>query len=138
MNEEPTETVDGGIFEELIEDNTGSDFDLLGVLLDLALRKRAGHENLVAGQVAGSGVVLGVGDTPRVVGYKDERVEEETHRVVEGLRSRESLVTTCHREKPRLAPPFEIEKCDNQFERTFVTCECTRVSYARLDEECES
>jgi hypothetical protein len=94
LNEKPSETVDGSIFEKLVEDDSGSDFDLLRVLLELALRKSTGNEDFVASQVSGSGVVLGVRDTPRVVRYENERVKEESDGVVEGLRGRESLVTT--------------------------------------------
>lgn len=50
--------------------------------------------------MTGSSVVLSVGDPPRVVGYEDERVKEESHSVVEGLGSGESLVTTFVTENP--------------------------------------
>lgn len=100
LNEKPSETVDGSIFEKLVEDDSGSDFDLLRVLLELALRKSTGNEDFVASQVSGSGVVLGVRDTPRVVRYENERVKEESDGVVEGLRGRESLVTTFVTENP--------------------------------------
>lgn len=42
-------------------------------------------------------MVLAVRDAPRVVGNKDEGVEDEAHGIVEGLRGAERLVSTCCR-----------------------------------------
>lgn len=49
-------------------------------------------------------VVTGVRDTPRVVRDEEERVEEESDRVVDGFRRRESLVTTCDTRKAGRQP----------------------------------
>jgi hypothetical protein len=95
LNEEPSETVDGSVLEELVELKTLLNLALLAssLLGDLAELGSAGNEDLVAGSVTGGGVVLRVRDPPRVVGDHDEGVEEETHGVVNGLGRREGLVT---------------------------------------------
>lgn len=51
-----------------------------------------GNEHHVAGQVTGGLVVLAVGDLPREVWNKQERVADPPHSVVQDLGRRESLV----------------------------------------------
>lgn len=85
LNDEPSETVDRSILEEFVEVDTRSDLNLLGVGLDLAFSESTGNENFIPSHVSGCGVVLCVRDTPRVVRYEYEGVEEETSGVVDSL-----------------------------------------------------
>lgn len=64
LDDEPSETVDRSIFEELVEVNTRSDFDLLGVGLDLAFSESTRNEDFIPSHVSSCGVVLGVRDSP--------------------------------------------------------------------------
>ena len=93
LNEEIVEAVDGSVLEELLQ--VGS-VDLDGFSLSFGsnfLGRGRGNEDFLSSHVSGSGVVLGVGDSPRVVGDEDEGVENESDGIVEGFRGRESLVT---------------------------------------------
>lgn len=112
LDEEPVQAVDRRVLEELVEFNVGRDAELLAGRGGLVVRGGTGDKDLVAGHVAGRGVVLGVRDAPRVVRDQNERVEEKTHRVVDGLGRREGLVTalvSCEMSKckPRaFSPPI--------------------------------
>ena len=115
MHHHVEELVDGSIFNSLSElglsesgnatiSTTQSDaledsldtLDLL-VLLDggvAQLGSSSGNKDLVSGHVASSGVVLTVRDSPRVVGYKEDRVQDPSDKVVDALAGRVRLVTT--------------------------------------------
>jgi len=77
--------------------------DLL-VLLDSGvtqLRSSSGNKDLVSGHVASSGVVLTVRDSPRVVGNKEDRVQDPSNSVVDVLAGRVTLVTTLVSNDPK-------------------------------------
>ena len=58
------------------------------------LGSSSGDKDLVSGQVTGSGVVLTVRDSPRVVWDEQDRVENPSDKVVDALAGRVRLVTT--------------------------------------------
>ena len=52
-----------------------------------------GDKDFITSEMSGGGVVTAVGDSPRVVGDKEHRVDDQTDGVVDGLRRRVGLVT---------------------------------------------
>jgi len=81
------------------------------VLLDggvAQLRSSSGNKDLVSGQVAGGSVVLTVRDSPRVVGNKEDRVQDPSNKVVDALAGRVGLVTTLVTASQRQSPQKRV------------------------------
>lgn len=106
LNDEIVESVDGSVFEKLLQIVS---VDLDGLSLGFGsnfLGRSRGNEDFFSSHVSGRGVVLGVGDSPRVVRNEDEGVKNESNGVVERFRSRECLVTAFVGDNP---DPGEVE-----------------------------